>query len=508
MSGMFDDRYDEADVAAPQPIDIKASLGEAVEFPIAALPPTLAKAILAIEAIAQVPLSLAAQSVLAAASLASQGHINVQTITGDSCPTSLFFFSIAASGDRKSTSDRLAIRPVKDREEMLAADYEAEKHRFSIEDAAFKAATSKARTGKKTREMIERELNDAGKPPVPPVQPLLTADEPTGPGLQRLFAEAQPALGLFSDEGATFLGGWAMQDENQAATGGMLSKLWDGSPIKRIRADKDNPSTILYGRRLCVHLMVQPDIAGKLLANKAVRSQGLLSRILPVAPKSLKGSRFWREPTDEHRSDLEKYHTRLSALLAREFRYRSPETRALDLAFVKLNPEARSRLIEFSDDCEKKLGPNGIYEQISDFASKMAENAVRLAAVVAYFQGGNSTVTTGLSLTAINAGIAMVEFYASEAVRLYGAAALDDDSANAVILIDWIRKRSLPAVGLRYLSRSGPTQTRNAATLKRAVGVLIEHRHLVQISGGATLDLAGKPTFYADAYTVIPMGDA
>ena len=56
--------------------------------------------------------------------------------------------------------------------------------------------------------------------------------------MQRLFAEANPALGLFSDEGATFLGGWGMQDDNQAATGGMLSKLWDGSPIKRIRADK------------------------------------------------------------------------------------------------------------------------------------------------------------------------------------------------------------------------------------------------------------------------------
>ena len=509
MSGMFDDRFDEAEVAAPQPIDIKASLGEAVAFPIAALPPVLAKAILAIEAIAQVPVSLAAQSVLAAASLAAQGHINVETITGESCPTSLFFFSIAASGDRKSTSDRLAIRPVKDREEMLAAVYETEKQRFAIEDAAFKAATSKAKTGNnKTRQMIQREMEDAGKPPVPPVQPLLTADEPTGPGLQRLFAEAQPALGLFSDEGATFLGGWAMQDDNQAATGGMLSKLWDGSPIKRIRADKDNPFSILYDRRLCVHLMVQPDIAGKLLANKAVRSQGLLSRILPVAPKSLKGTRFYREPTDEHRADLATYHDRLGRLLGKAFRFRSPESRALDLALVKLNPDAKARLIEFSDDCEKKLGPNGPYEQVSDFASKMTENAVRLAAVVAYFSGSDKVVANGLSVTAVNAGIAMVEFYASEAVRLYGAAALDDDSANAVILIDWIRKRDLPAVGLRYLSRSGPTQTRNAATLKRAVAVLIEHRHLVQISGGATLDLTGKPTFYADAYTVIPMGDA
>lgn len=503
----YSGREDGYSASPPQPLDIKAQLGEAVEYPLEALPPILRGAIEAIVALSQVPVSLAAQSVLAAAALACQGHVNVETITGQSCPVSVFMLTIAASGDRKSSSDKRAILPVKEREELLASAYEVEKQRYAIEDAAFKAATAKAKQ-LKSRDEIQDAMNAVGPAPRPPLQPLLTADEPTGPGLQRLFAEAMPALGLFSDEGATFLGGWSMQDENQAATGGMLSKLWDGSPIKRIRADKENGTQILYNRRLCVHLMVQPNIAGKLLGNEAVRNQGLLSRFLPAAPRSLKGTRFWTDPTPDDFAKLQTYHDRLGRLLQFEFRCRDEFSRALDLGLVRLTPEARQCLIEFSDHCEKHIGPGGKYEAISDFASKMTENATRLAAVVAFFSAGMGLTASGLSLQAAKAGVALVEFYASEAARLYGAAVVDDDTARAAALIDWIRRRDLPAIGLRYLQRRGPVQTRAAAPLKRAVEVLVDNGHLVKIQGGAVLEIEGKTERFAQAYTVVPLGDA
>jgi hypothetical protein len=506
MADGFAGRFAEAEPMAPQPLDLRGAVAEASVFPIEALNPTMRGAIEAIEAIAQVPTSLAAQSILSAAALAAQGFINVQTITGKVVPVSAFFLSIAASGDRKSTSDNLAIQPVKEREEQLAVAYEQAKLSFTIDDAAHKAATRKATNGTgKSREDIKAQLENIGAPPIPPVQPLLTVDEPTAAGLQRLFAEAMPALGLFSDEGATFIGGHALQDENQAATGGMLSKLWDGSPIKRIRADREHGTQILFRRRLSMHLMVQPDIAGKLLGNKAVRNQGLLSRILVAAPKSLKGTRFWVEPTEEHHENLGKYQARLGQLLATEFNYTDVTTRALDLRMVRLSAPARAKLIQFSDHCERCLGPSGKYEQISDFASKMTENATRLAAILSYFQAPNLLLTEGLDERAVNAGIALMEFYAGEAGRLYGTSALDDDTANADALITWVRKRDLPAIGLRYLQRSGPTQVRSAPALKRAIEVLEEHGHLVRMKDGAHLELGGKSKFYADAYTVVPV---
>ncbi|MGY2732792.1 hypothetical protein ACVWYO_000466 [Sphingomonas sp. UYP23] len=191
-----------------------------------------------------------------------------------------------------------------------------------------------------------------------------------------------------------------------------------------------------------------------------------------------------------------------------DFAYRDENSRALNLDLVPLQPEARARLIQFSDHCEKSLAPSGIYSEISDFASKMTENATRMAAVISYFTGSVNLVSEGLSLRAANAGIALIEFYAGEAARLYGTPALDDDSNNAVILIEWIRKRELKAVGLQYLNNRGPSQTRSAPRLKRAVEMLVEHHHLVEIKGGATLDLGGARKFYTDAYTVVPVDPA
>jgi hypothetical protein len=252
--------------------------------------------------------------------------------------------------------------------------------------------------------------------------------------------------------------------------------------------------------------MVQPDIAGKLLGNKAVRSQGLLSRILPVAPKSLKGSRFYREPSEDHRAHLRDYQARLGRLLAQEPIYREPTSRALDLAIVNLKPDARAKLIEFSDHCERHIGPGGKYEQISDFASKMAENAVRIAAVISYFVGGRALISEGLSERAVTCGMALMEFYASEASRLYGTPSVDDDTANAVALIEWIRKRELTHVGKQFLNRHGPTQVRNAAHLTRAIEILEEYNHLVRVKGGLSLDLNGRGAkFYKDAYAVVPI---
>ena len=58
-------------------------------------------------------LAIAAQSALALASLAVQGHANVETLCGY-LPLSLFCVTIAGSGERKSTVDRCLAGNVED----------------------------------------------------------------------------------------------------------------------------------------------------------------------------------------------------------------------------------------------------------------------------------------------------------------------------------------------------------------------------------------------------------
>lgn len=505
MSGAFDEQFDDGEVIAPQPIPISGGVADGEDFPIAALSTRLQSVVAAIVDVVQVPPALAAQSILGAAALTAQGDINVRLITRQVVPVSLFLFTVASSGDRKTTSDRWAVGPIKEYERHLQVNYEIEKHSFNIADAAHKAAVRKASTGSnKTAADIREALQAAGRPPIAPPIPVMVVDEPTAAGLQRLFVEALPSLGLFSDDGASWLGGYSMQDEQQAATGAMLSKLWDGSPIKRVRASKDESVQVLHGRRLSLHLMVQLRVAGKLFGSRELRDQGMLSRMLVAQPKSLKGERLWHEPKPESFEAIEAYTARMGKRLTNGLTFVDPATRELLLTVVELQPDARLKMIEFSDFCETAMRPGGAYEDIQDFAAKMPENATRIAAVLSHFENADALKRDGLSLTAVSAGIRIVQFYASEACRLYGAGNTDDDADYAQALIEFIRKRQLKRVGKRWLSQLGPKQCRPAKILSRAIELLIEHNHLVPIKGGASFGHGTEAAkFYKDAYTVI-----
>ena len=103
----------------PQPLLREIPPGEA--YPVHALGP-LQAAVEAVQDISQAPVGIAAQSALSVASLAVQGFADVETLGGDA-PLSLFCLTIAESGERKSTCDRLLMRGIRDHERDLTAGY-------------------------------------------------------------------------------------------------------------------------------------------------------------------------------------------------------------------------------------------------------------------------------------------------------------------------------------------------------------------------------------------------
>ena len=87
-------------------------------------------------------------------------------------------------------------------------------------------------------------------------------------------------------------GGYGFSPDHRLKTAAALSTLWDGSGVRRFRAGDgiaDFP-----GRRLALHLMVQPDAAGRFYSEPILRDQGFLSRLLIAAPATLAGRRMWR----------------------------------------------------------------------------------------------------------------------------------------------------------------------------------------------------------------------
>lgn len=275
----------------PQPLLREIPPGEA--FPVAALGP-LRQAVEAVQDISQAPVAIAAQSALAVASLAVQGFADVETLGGDA-PCSLFCLTIAESGERKSTCDRLLMRGVRDyernRDEAYRESHAAWEAAHELWEGKRKRLIGEAAGKDKAKAVAaEADLRALGAEPRAPLFPNVTAMEPTFEGLVKLFGIGRPALGLFSDEAGGFIGGHAMNSDNRLKTMAGLSRLWNGEPIDRTRAG--DGATTYRGRRLAAHLMVQP-IAARAPAG---RSTGFRAR-LPGPLPDCRTAQPYRNPT-------------------------------------------------------------------------------------------------------------------------------------------------------------------------------------------------------------------
>jgi len=126
MSNVIKDALNTAEIITPdEPQPLIREVGSAAIFPVHALGEVLGGAALAIQDITQAPLSMCSQSVLAAATLAAQGLADVQLPRGGGKgkPMSGFFVTVAATGERKSTVDTLALAPIREWEAALRVEY-------------------------------------------------------------------------------------------------------------------------------------------------------------------------------------------------------------------------------------------------------------------------------------------------------------------------------------------------------------------------------------------------
>lgn len=469
-------------------------------FPAEALGPVLQPAAEGIHERVQAPIAICGTSVLAAAALATQAHANIE-LPGISRPRplSLFFVTVAESGERKSATDDEALWPVGKREEALRERYDDEIVRHQNElDVYRKQRDGLLRdAGKKPKE-TRHALEELGAEPVGPLTPILTCDEPTFEGLCRLLAGGQPSIGVFSDEGATFVGGHALQADAKLRSAGGLSKLWDGAPIRRVRAG--DGATILPGRRVALHLMMQPDVAMKLLTDPVLRDQGLLSRILPTAPTSASGTRFHREVSEAADEAVRSYGGRLLKLLEHPPRLADGTQNELQPRSILLDAEARDLWIAFKDHVERALRKGGQYESILGLANKLPEHAGRIAGVLELVQDPDARAVGAESLSR---AILLAQHYADEALRLHASAQTSHDLIVAELLRVWIRDHwTDPLISLPDIYQRGPGQIREAKQARSTARILVDHGWLVPIEGGA--DVRG--TFRNEVFQVVRVG--
>ena len=110
-----------------EPLPLYRDIPKGEEFPVDALGRTLGDMARALhETAVQSPLAICGTAVLAAAALSAQAHRDIVLPAADGLrkPISLNFLAIALSGERKSATDTMALKPVQKRTDELLDDYE------------------------------------------------------------------------------------------------------------------------------------------------------------------------------------------------------------------------------------------------------------------------------------------------------------------------------------------------------------------------------------------------
>jgi len=435
------------DRKAAERIDIAGSWGpldalpplmapDPAPFPFEALGPILGPAAREIADAIQAPDALAGGGVLAAASVVAQAHANVELLHGQEAPLSLYIASAADSGARKSAVDAVTCHPI-------AEQCKRDARTYAVAMAEFRADKARRRLGEPSED--------------PPTARALTIGKATTEGLHNLL-RTQTHIGLFSPEGAEFVGGHSMRDEKRAAGIAWLLKAWGGETLDSLT--RGDGLSVLIGRRVAMHVLMQPVILQALMTDPLAQGQGWIARTLIAAPRSLAGTRLFRSDqiSAGKRPEVQRYFTALQALLDL-----TPAVHADGDGFeltprsMRLDDGARALLIEFHDEVERQQADGAPLSGVRAWASKAAEHAARIAGVISIVADPHAAEVRA---DAMAGAVEIADFYLSEHVRLMGQSVQAQHLQRLHDLLTWLQDKG-PRVKRAYVLQGSPRALRD-----------------------------------------------
>ena len=133
-----------------------------------------------------------------------------------------------------------------------------------------------------------------------------------------------------------------------------------------------------------------------------------------------------------------------------------------------------SILREFYNHLEERLGVGGELHQVSGFAAKTAEHALRLSALLTTYCCESSISTQHMS-----GGIELAQYYLGEAIRLFGAPGDTQTTKDARTLLQWIEKKKPHVIYPVLIYQKGPNRfQKDTKALDGAARELVKHGYL------------------------------
>ncbi|MFG6458731.1 YfjI family protein [Roseateles sp. BYS96W] len=461
------------------------------EFPLERLPPLLAAAVREAEGITQAPWSLIATCAITAVAAAVQLLTDVSRDDSLRGPTSLFAMTVAESGERKTTVDKLFTAAIHEWEAEAAAAAErnikaarAMREAWDAQLVGIKEAIRKAaRDGDdaRQRELTTRMTDHMNAEPRMISAPSLLRQDDTPESLLMALSRYPGGYAAVS-EGALLLGAHGMNPESVMRNLGQQNGLWDGQRIKRERVSSF--SADVEGARLTVGLQLQSAVLTEFHKKNGELADGMgyFARFLINIPSSTQGMRLYRL-SNHGRQALTAFKERLKHLL--RCHRLDPDGKLL-LHELRLNavPETKGIWIDYHDSIEEELGPRFKYSDVRGAASKSADNAARLAACFAMFDEWPTDGNVVITPDHMRAGADVARWYLDEALRFQKTMAVPEAILNAEALEWWLAEQCFAREGRTYpaasVLRLGPNKLRTKAARDAALDVLIAHGRIYQ----------------------------
>ena len=423
---------------------------------------------------------MVSMSALGAASIAVQALVNVERAERLAGPTGLFSLALAPSGERKSSIDGYFTQPIRDYELAEAEKGEPLVKAFKADLGAWEAKKrglekkieESSKKAKDTKDDEERLREVAQSEPKPPLVPQLIYTDATMEALAYGLARGWPSGGILSSEAGSVFGAHSMGRETIMRTLALWNTCWDGGSM-RIHRRTAGSSYLLRNTRLTMNLQVQPDVLLDFLKSDRglSRGSGFLARILLAYPESTQGSRRYREPPKSWPA-LARFNKRITAIL--NMPVTIDEKGGLTPVVLTLTPEAKAAWIRFYNRIELELKIGGTLCDVRDVASKIADNACRIAAIFQVFEHGVGAV----GLQAFEAGACVAEWHLTESRRFFGEVAMPEENAEAAMLDSWLlaycRERCISSVPVSTIQKAGPSKLRGKVALESTVAALEE----------------------------------
>lgn len=401
----------------------------ATRYPIEAWQGVLRQAVEAIAYHAQVPLAMAGQCILGALSTIGQRYINAP-IGHTHKPASLFLITEGGSGSGKTFASELSHYSINKWDERIYKTYIELLGEWKNELDSLK--------GKERKEYLQSNAK-------PSNDSMLIQEGTIEAILDQFILDDKANLSWTTDDAGQFFNGHTMKGDTAGNAIASLAKLWDGSPVSRVRSQRGaNPQykTNAYDVRLTLDLQGQRIILEPALTDPMLVQQGFLARALLACPDSLQGQRVWNTPErlDNNPHDdprLQAYWARCDILLdplPTEIQTddKGKEIR-LNMPFE--NRQARQALADFQQRVENRQAKGNAYEFLKAFASRMAQNASRIASLMAFFDCQKS-----VSVHYLERAFMLVEYSTAERLRYLDIKT--NEKSDTQKLIDWLVDRA------------------------------------------------------------------